>query len=261
MGKGFKHGAGGGNPLNFKVVGGTSAPASPKENMIWVNTDVEITSWIFSATEPETPVEGMVWFFVGVASSGAFNALKKNTIMVCPLSAKQYASGAWVNKSAQNYQGGEWVDWILWLYNEGDECTDITGGYVAQAKAIASWATGAIAPAITDNGTSVTIKQTGNGNGIYRAVNKIDLSPYKTLYMEGVLYSSDSSNAWRTSLRVWSEFGTYAEDNTVASILGSTSKSSTVHSVDISEVEGECYIGFSVYGSGNYATMKKLWAE
>ena len=41
-----------GNDLNFKVVGGTSAPSNPKENTIWVNTSTAITSWDFSATEP-----------------------------------------------------------------------------------------------------------------------------------------------------------------------------------------------------------------
>lgn len=45
-------GSGSGEGLNFKVVGGTTQPASPKENTIWVNTDTEITSWDFSVTEP-----------------------------------------------------------------------------------------------------------------------------------------------------------------------------------------------------------------
>lgn len=43
---------GGSNPLNFKVVGGTVQPDNPKENTIWINTDTEITSWDFSATQP-----------------------------------------------------------------------------------------------------------------------------------------------------------------------------------------------------------------
>ena len=43
---------GGGENLNFKVVGGTTEPSNPKENTIWVNTDTAITSWDFSATEP-----------------------------------------------------------------------------------------------------------------------------------------------------------------------------------------------------------------
>lgn len=39
-----------GDGLNFEVVGGTTQPANPKENTIWINTDVEITRWYFSAT-------------------------------------------------------------------------------------------------------------------------------------------------------------------------------------------------------------------
>ena len=110
MAKGLKHGAGGGASLNFKVVGGTAAPASPKENTIWVHTDTEITNWIFSATEPENPSEGMVWFATEKKSSAPFNALKKNNITVCPVSVKQYINGAWADKTAKAYQNSAWVD-------------------------------------------------------------------------------------------------------------------------------------------------------
>lgn len=53
MASGYKARGGGVNPLNFKVVGGTSAPSNPKENTIWVNCSLNITSWDFSATEPQ----------------------------------------------------------------------------------------------------------------------------------------------------------------------------------------------------------------
>jgi hypothetical protein len=48
MAKGFKQGAGGVSPLNFKVVGNPQ-PTNPKENTIWVDTDVKITGYQFSA--------------------------------------------------------------------------------------------------------------------------------------------------------------------------------------------------------------------
>lgn len=41
-----------GASLNFEIVGGTTQPTNPTENMIWINTDTEITSYIFSATKP-----------------------------------------------------------------------------------------------------------------------------------------------------------------------------------------------------------------
>lgn len=52
MGECIIYGNGGSNPLNFKVVGGTSAHSSPKANTIWVNTDQNITKWYFDTEEP-----------------------------------------------------------------------------------------------------------------------------------------------------------------------------------------------------------------
>ncbi|MBQ5841371.1 MAG: hypothetical protein IIW40_05395, partial [Clostridia bacterium] len=42
----------GGMGLNFKVVGGTVQPENPRENMLWINTDVDIESWTFAAENP-----------------------------------------------------------------------------------------------------------------------------------------------------------------------------------------------------------------
>lgn len=41
----------GGAPLNFRVVGNPQ-PSNPKENIIWVNTDVPIPEWKFAAENP-----------------------------------------------------------------------------------------------------------------------------------------------------------------------------------------------------------------
>ncbi|MBE7016641.1 MAG: hypothetical protein E7420_00585 [Ruminococcaceae bacterium] len=44
--------SGGGTSLNFKVVGGTTQPSNPKENTVWVNTDVDIPYWVFAPKNP-----------------------------------------------------------------------------------------------------------------------------------------------------------------------------------------------------------------
>lgn len=124
-------GSGGRANLNFKIISGTSAPASPVENDIWVNTDAEITSWTFSADEPVSIADGALWISVGKASPVAFNALMENGIMVYPLSVKQYGGGAWASKEAKSYINGEWVDWVIYLYNNGDVCADVSGGFKA----------------------------------------------------------------------------------------------------------------------------------
>lgn len=105
--------------LNFKVVGGTSQPSNPVENTIWVNTSTTISGWEFSATQPVAS-SGKVWIYVGTASFAEFNMLKENTAKMYPIYAKQYISGAWVNKTAKIWQGGKWVDLATYLFRAGD---------------------------------------------------------------------------------------------------------------------------------------------
>ena len=134
MGKGFKHGASGsgGALLNFQVVGGTSAPARPKENTIWVKTGAPITPWHIGPNEPSV-AEGVVWVQTDVASSFAFNALKKNGLMVYPAACKVWNGAKFALADASIYQGGKWSQFSLaWdgtLFNNGDQYEMITSGW------------------------------------------------------------------------------------------------------------------------------------
>lgn len=110
---------GGGAGLNLKVVGGTTQPASPAENTVWVNTPTAINGYAFSATVPTSPVAGMVWFKTASQSNAPINIDKKNTVLLYPTICKQYVSGAWVNKTAISYVNGGWKDWVTYLYNYG----------------------------------------------------------------------------------------------------------------------------------------------
>lgn len=121
--------------LNFAVVGNPE-PANPEENTIWIDTDEPVTGWIFSDGEPEAPDSGMVWIQTGVSGTIVFNALKKNGLQVCPISAKQYVDGAWESRFAKSRQNGKWVDWWLGeLYVAGDEYAGATGGWVFETGA------------------------------------------------------------------------------------------------------------------------------
>ena len=123
---------GGGAGLNFKVVSNPQ-PAQPKENTIWVDTNAELTSWIFSAAQPKGQV-GLLWIKTAAFSSAPFNALKKNSLIVYPLSARLYTGGAWKKVTAKSWQNGAWVEWIPEnaLYYHGDECTPVSGGWQAR---------------------------------------------------------------------------------------------------------------------------------
>lgn len=54
--------------LNFRLVGGTTQPADPKENTIWVKTDNPITKWILNASPNSSPTD-----------DGAVNIVYKST--------------------------------------------------------------------------------------------------------------------------------------------------------------------------------------
>ena len=51
----------GGTSLNFEVVGNPK-PSNPKENTIWVNTDVDITEWRFARDNPYTMPQEITGF-------------------------------------------------------------------------------------------------------------------------------------------------------------------------------------------------------
>lgn len=252
---------GGGGGFNYKVVGGTSRPSNPKENMIWVNTDVEITSHIFSATQPENPVEGMVWFAIGTSSNAAFNALKKNTLTVYPTACKQYVSGAWVSKTAKTYQGGKWVDW--WsgqLYTPGNEWESFTGGWVTAAKKSNSSASQtATAPTVTRNANSIAFSQTTGNAGIAYCATKIDLKNVSTITALGSFKNGGNSDR-HLRLVVCSNLGTYVDTDVAAETTSTSGNTITSMSCDVSALSGTYYVGFYI-AQASSITLTSMYVD
>lgn len=254
-------GAGGG--LNFKVVGGIEEPASPSDNTIWVVTDTPISGYAFSATEPAEPVEGMVWISVGTSSPVAFNALKKDSLQVYPISAKQHLSGAWEAVTAKSYQNGAWVAW--WngeLYMEGKWFTVNTGKWVSLGKAKGSDSYAGKAPDIQENTDNFKLyyADSVNASGMYYLEDKIDLSDYTTLHFEGELNPYDGVED-RARVQIWRDIGQYTLTNVVAH-LAKSGLSDGVGAIDVSALDGEYHIGFSLYSrSSDISTIicKKLY--
>lgn len=181
-------GGGGGGGLNYKIVGGTTQPGNPRENTIWVKTDAKITSHIFIKQEPNNPDEGMVWIKVGEESTVGFNALKKNCIVVLPVAVSQYLEGHWVPLDAFIYQGG-WVHFanaVLYLFNKGDMCVDVSGGWQTNGCCTGSTTDWADPQMDTSNGTmalSMSTKYNTCGGSVF-SVNKIDLTNYNKLVFD-----------------------------------------------------------------------------
>lgn len=234
----------GGKPLNFKLVGNPQ-PEAPRENTLWLDTDVPVTGWFFSAAEPEAPGEGTVWIVTGGNRVVEFNALKKHGIMVYPAAAKQYTGGAWVDKTAKLYQNGEWVSWELYLYSYGKSFGHVTGGYTVVASDSDSFCTAQEQGLYLYCDTFAAVHVIFNNRIDLRAVSALEL------YFDGLSTAYDGTTV---TLRVASNKISTAEDaiDTLASTAQSgnavTAKKLTL---DVSALDsGYVYITFAT--SGNY---------
>ena len=232
---------GGGAALNFKVVGYATKEellaATPAENTIGIITEIPITGYHFGKEEPSPAAAGMVWITTGTRSPVEFNALKKNAIQVYPISAKQYISGAWVDKVAKSYQGGEWVEWFDGtVYDNGKFAPGFS--YVTKAGNTESW---------VDASTDAYLAATGRFGFIY-LTPKIDMTPYTTLTMK-------VKNGARVGV---------SSDGTESGLIAHTAAGATTeteYTVDITDVNEEAYITFTRYATSGTATFYLYYAK
>ncbi len=249
----------GGADLNFEIVGGTTQPSNPKENTIWVNTGTAITGWVFSTETPENPVSGMVWFRVSSASPVSFNALKENNITVYPYQCYQYINGAYESKVAVSYINGDWVNWVLYLYNQGNLCEDVTGGWDSIISIDSSWSK----EQLSLNATNMSGSYTQYLYDIYRCTsNAIDLSE-KTLYMR---YSISTTKKTYACLRLYSRLSASAlVAESVVDIAAGESVERAVTFIDCSSITTPVYIVVdsvsATSGASATFTVHEVWAE
>lgn len=235
-GGGFVNAAvGEGSGLNYVVIGGTVAPASPTENTIWVNTSNAITSHVFSATTPENPAEGMVWFKTGVSSKVPFNMLKENTAMIYVASSSQYVSGTWKAAAAQIYQGAAWKELSsadLYLFKGEEDVTADSGGWELWSGSGTLTIANGVMTMSAAKGSGTTVK-----DGQYRHKTAFNASNYSTVTVKTGSVSNYVNE--RCQIRVCD-----AEKNILATVT--LKKGTTDYSLDISEISGECYVVFRV---------------
>ncbi|MGN0976656.1 MAG: hypothetical protein ACI4PH_01260 [Faecousia sp.] len=219
---------GGGNALNFDVKAYDTEEAllaaTPKENTIGIITGTPITGWVFSAVEPENPTEGLAWIVTGTSSGAEFNALRKNTIQVYPLSAKQYVSGTWESAAAKSYQSGDWADWWDgYMIKDGVALSEVT---LQGMKYDASAADGSSNPAMTSSEGYLEIAGTKAGYCLACVSAKALIG--NTLKIEGTFVPGTGIN-----LAIWTSIGTYITSNMVASAaLTETGASIDIGSLD-----------------------------
>lgn len=133
--------------LNFEVICSTTRPTNPKENTIWINTDIDATGWLFydfSQYNSNIPIWEEENGFIEINAHAyfqretSFNLLKQNYIILAPSSAWQYINSKWIHREGQIYLSGKWVDFfsaaINVTYQEGYTCSATDGTTVLYAS-------------------------------------------------------------------------------------------------------------------------------
>lgn len=250
---------GGSGGLNFQVIGGTTAPSNPKENMIWVNTSTTISSWVFSATKPEGMQERDVWFQTGTSSSIEFNALKKNGIQVCPIAAKQYVNGSLVTVGASIYTGGSWEVFsaeINVLYDSGK----FKSGYDI---ATSSNADSSDEIKFTKNSSYIQLNASGDMYGMFYIKPKVTRGKYKTLKISlknasmdidadsGMFGLASSLDVEPTKFAAVTYFESFSGDKTISVSIDSLPETSTYYVA----------IRFGLTSTSFAARVTKIWLE
>ena len=228
----------GGAGLNFKVVGGTTQPTNPKENTIWINTDAEIAGWALSADAPTDPAEGMVWIKNGTLSGSVFNALKKENLLVYPLYASQYISGAWIKKEAYIYQAEEWKPFNTYVFYNGTllEGYELKGSYNSEDAVTYD------APKISNG--KITYSKSGR-SGFY--INpQFNVSEYTKLRIVYTLSMSGTSTWASCGIATTNRWGQATAGMTAAANMTYDGTQKTME-LDISNVTGNFYILFRFY--------------
>lgn len=165
-----------------------------EENGIVVITSEQPTSHVFSEDEP-TPEQGMVWFRTGTSSPLAFEPFKGYAFKVYPVMCYQYINREWKERSSGIYQGGNWKYFNKFLFNNGDTCNWITGGWTSEdATSMFGYP---IAGVSIGNTLGVNTQSTQNYNisGALSTVNKIDFSEIDAIRVKGTISGYSGSAA------------------------------------------------------------------
>lgn len=245
-------GGGGSGGVSLEVVGGSAQPSSPKENMIWLNTETPIGAVCFSAGQPLTAANGDVWIAECKPFSTAIDIGGKNTMIFYISKCYQYDSEKFVEIPGQIYKGGVWEGiYDYRLFVPGDDKAITTGGWITQAMKSTS-DSGASAKDTpiehTEQYMSVDTSSAGTyGSCVLRTVLPVDLTGFKSLVFEGDFTRGGAESAARNlAFCVWTSIPTYYFPQSNKTVMPSytcvTGTTATQIIVNVEEVDTACYI-------------------
>ena len=249
---GMTNATGGKDRLRYRVYGGTTPPASPREYDFYIKTTTPITAFELNSWTNAHPTwfvgNGHVYIVSEVWNTDSINLVKDGNGISLPFLPKwcwQQINGQWYQMEAYFYRGG-WVKfsdykdtppWSGTLFYNGDQYTDITGGW-----------TGA-------DSYSPNLRATlYSGTITISTASAVDLSGFSTLKFMGSGNGANSGGTYSAKCKIVNESGVE-----VASV---DFQSNGTYAVSVAALSGKHYVRFVAAGSrGNNLNISKVWFE
>lgn len=249
---GMTNATGGKDRLRYRVYGGTTPPASPREYDFYIKTTTPITAFELNSWTNAQPTwfvgNGYVYIVSEVWNTDSINLVKDGNGISLPFLPKwcwQQINGQWYQMEAYFYRGG-WVKfsdykdtppWSGTLFYNGDQYTDITGGW-----------TGA-------DSYSPNLRATlYSGTITISTASAVDLSGFSTLKFMGSGNGANSGGTYSAKCKIVNESGVE-----VASV---DFQSNGTYAVSVAALSGKHYVRFVAAGSrGNNLNISKVWFE
>lgn len=249
---GMTNATGGKDRLRYRVYGGTTPPASPREYDFYIKTTTPITAFELNSWTNAQPTwfvgNGHVYIVSEVWNTDSINLVKDGNGISLPFRPKwcwQQINGQWYQMEAYFYRGG-WVKfsdykdtppWSGTLFYNGDQYTDITGGW-----------TGA-------DSYSPNLRATlYSGTITVSTASAVDLSGFSTLKFMGSGNGANSGGTYSAKCKIVNESGVE-----VASV---DFQSNGTYAVSVAALSGKHYVRFVAAGSrGNNLNISKVWFE
>lgn len=234
MGQCFLYGNGSAG-TGLTIVSGLTEPVKPKENMIWVKSDKAGKKYVFAEAAPEVPFEGLIWF----------SATRDGIIT----QVNVYADGAWNRVDAYMYLSGAWVhiaSSIVYLYNKGDTCDAVSGGWEAAQWYGNKEFPGSV-PGLTEGASSLAVRYTGK-SGLLDTRASVNLDKIRKI--SAVISGNTNHNSNLTVATRGGAFGFPQNVKASKSLFNGTVE------LDVSALSGNHFVGFRVEGD---FTVEAVW--
>ena len=243
---------GGKDRLRYRVYGGTTPPASPREYDFYVKTTTPISSFELNYWTNVQPTwflgNGQVYIVSEAWNTDVINLVKDGngiSLLFWPKWCWQQINGQWYQMEAYFYRGG-WVKfsdykdtppWSGTLFYNGDQYTDITGGWTGADS---------YSPNLTATLYSGTIT--------ISTASAVDLSGFSTLKFMGSGNGANSGGAYSAKCKIVNESG--------VEVTSLDFQNNGTYAVSVAALSGKHYVRFIAQGSrGNNLNISKVWFE